>query len=257
MIRMIILISLMAGGALWGQSANPASARAPKPAAATNAPAGTPAAGPDTAMPAAEDTPAGHSPAGIQRRMLLRHPYRRALVAGATRATDGAAGAPAAPADGPTAKPSVVSTAPAAVPAVMTQARAAKPAAVAGHLRYRPERFARRAGLYYDLWWGVDSLSVKWTESGEVIRFSYRVVDADKAKALNDKRAEPSLIDPRAGVKLVVPSLEKIGQLRQSSTPVDGKSYWMAFSNKGRRVKRGDHVDVVIGQFRANGLVVD
>src|SRR6516164_8595793 len=125
MIRMIILISLMAGGALWGQSANPASARAPKPAAATNAPAGTPAAGPDTAMPAAEDTPAG-----IQRRMLLRHPYRRALVAGATRAGDGAAGAPAAPADGPTAKPSVVSTAPAAVPAVMTQARAAKPAAV-------------------------------------------------------------------------------------------------------------------------------
>jgi hypothetical protein len=31
----------------------------------------------------------------------------------------------------------------------------------------------------------------------------------------------------------------------------------MAFSNSGRRVKRGDHVDVVIGHFRAKGLVVD
>jgi hypothetical protein len=98
---------------------------------------------------------------------------------------------------------------------------------------------------------------VKWTESGEVIRFTYRVLDADKAMTLNDKKAEPALIDPQAGVKLVVPSMEKVGQLRQSSTPQAGKSYWMAFSNKGRLVKRGDRVNVLIGQFRAEGLVVD
>jgi len=98
---------------------------------------------------------------------------------------------------------------------------------------------------------------VKWTESGEVIRFTYRVLDAGKAKTLNDKKAEPALIDPQARVKLVVPSMEKVGQLRQSSTPQAGKSYWMAFSNKGRLVKRGDRVNVVIGQFRAEGLVVD
>lgn len=90
-----------------------------------------------------------------------------------------------------------------------------------------------------------------------MIRFSYYVLDADKAKPLNDKKSEPSLIDPAAGVKLVVPSLEKVGQLRQSSTPEAGKAYWMAFSNKGRLVKRGDRVNVVIGQFRAEGLVVD
>jgi len=124
-------------------------------------------------------------------------------------------------------------------------------------LHYQPNRFAGRAGEYYRLIWGVDSLSVKWTESGEVIRFSYRVLDAEKAQALNNKKSEPSLIDPKAGVKLVVPSLEKVGQLRQSSPPETGKSYWMAFSNKGRLVKRGDHVDVVIGSFKAEGLVVD
>jgi hypothetical protein len=134
---------------------------------------------------------------------------------------------------------------------------AADPATKTAKSRYRPNRFAGRAGEYYRLIWGVDSLSVKWTESGEVIRFSYRVLDAEKAKALNDKKNEPSLIDPSAGVKLVVPSLEKVGQLRQSATPEAGKAYWMAFSNKGRRVKRGDHVDVVIGKFQAQGLVVD
>jgi hypothetical protein len=114
-----------------------------------------------------------------------------------------------------------------------------------------------RALMYYQGVWGVDSLTVKYTESGEMIRFSYRVVDAERAAALNDKKAEPSLIDPEAGVKLVVPEMEKVGKLRQSSTPIAGKSYWMAFSNSGRRVRPGDRVIVEIGNFRADGLVVE
>ena len=154
------------------------------------------------------------------------------------------------------AQPAPASPAPAA-----RAAQGATPSAPAKHgakaSRYRPDRFAGRAGTYYKMVWGVDSLSVKWGESGEVIRFTYRVLDADKAKVLNDKKFEPSLIDPRAGVSLVVPSMEQVGQLRQSTDPEEGKSYWMAFSNKGRPVKRGDHVNVVIGQFQANGLVVD
>jgi hypothetical protein len=143
-------------------------------------------------------------------------------------------------------------------PTAATTSTTDKPATPGtGRSRYHPNRFAGRAGEYYRLIWGVESLSVKWAESGEVIRFTYRVLDADKAKTLNDKKVEPVLIDPQAGVKLVVPSMEKVGQLRQSSTPEAGKSYWMAFSNKGRLVKRGDRVTVVIGQFRADGLVVD
>jgi hypothetical protein len=110
--------------------------------------------------------------------------------------------------------------------------------------------------MQYEMVWGVDSLTVKTVESGEIVRFAWRVIDADKAKPLNDKKVDPILIDQQAGVKLVVPSLEKVGQLRQSSTPETGKSYWMAFSNSGRHVKRGDRVDVVIGNFRAQGLIV-
>ena len=123
--------------------------------------------------------------------------------------------------------------------------------------RYQPDRFAGRAGRYYSLLWGVGDLAVKWVEQGEIIRFSYRVLDPAKAKTLNDKALEPSLIDPQAGVKLVVPALEQVGILRQSGTPEAGKVYWMAFSNSGRRVKRGDRVTVQIGEFRATGLVVD
>ena len=132
-----------------------------------------------------------------------------------------------------------------------------KPTPVAIPYRYRPNRYPKRAAAFYSLFWGIDSPSVKAVESGELIRFSYNVLDPDKAKLLNDKKTEAYLILPSAGIRLSVPSLEKVGQLRQSNSPEAGKSYWMAFSNPGRRVKRGDRVNVVIGQFHAQGLVVD
>jgi hypothetical protein len=138
-----------------------------------------------------------------------------------------------------------------------TQASAPAKGASAVPVSRKLKMSSKSAEMYYDLIWGVDSLKVKYAESGEIIRFSYRVLDAEKARALNDKKNEPSLIDPKAGVKLVVPSLEKVGKLRQSSTALAGKMYWMAFSNKGRLVKPGDHVNVVIGNFQANGLVVE
>ena len=121
---------------------------------------------------------------------------------------------------------------------------------------YQPSHFPKREKSYYELFWGVDSLSAKAVESGELIKFSYRILDADKARTLNDKNNEPAMYDPAIRAKLIVPSLEKVGQLRQSSTPEAGKTYWMAFSNPGCVVKRGDKVTVVIGQFHIDGLVV-
>jgi hypothetical protein len=135
-------------------------------------------------------------------------------------------------------------------------AATAKSAVSAARSRYLPNRLPKRARNFYELVWGVDSLAVKSAESGEIIRFTYRVLDANKAKALNDKKIDPFLIDEKARAKLVVPSLEKVGQLRQSSTPEAGRSYWIAFSNVGRLVRAGDRVNVVIGNFRADGLVV-
>jgi len=63
-------------------------------------------------------------------------------------------------------------------------------------------------------------------------------------------------VDERARVRLVVPNMDRIGNLRQSSPPEVGKVYWMVFSNKEKFVKPGDRVSVVIGKFRADGLLV-
>ena len=134
---------------------------------------------------------------------------------------------------------------------------AGKPAPAPAWQGSQVNRLSRRAEMYYETAWGVGELHVKSTESGELIRFTYRVVDPEKATALNDKMAEPELIDTQAGVKLVVPEMEKVGKLRQSSTPKVGMNYWMVFSNPTRVVKRGHRVDVIIGHFRANGLIVE
>ena len=118
-------------------------------------------------------------------------------------------------------------------------------------------RLSQRAEMYYEGVWGVGELRVKTAESGELIRFNYRVLDPAKATALNDKKAEPELLDAQARVKLSVPQMEKVGKLRQESTPKAGMTYWMAFSNPTLAVKRGHRVDVVIGSFRAANLVVE
>jgi len=118
-------------------------------------------------------------------------------------------------------------------------------------------RVSHRAERYYEGVWGIGELRIKTAESGQLIRFNYRVLDPTKAEALNDKKLSPELYDAQAGVKLVVPQMEKVGALRQSSTPKAGMTYWMAFSNPTLVVKRGHRVDVVIGSFRANNLVVE
>jgi hypothetical protein len=108
----------------------------------------------------------------------------------------------------------------------------------------------------YAIKWGVDQLSAKLTESNELVRFTYRVIDPKKAAPLQDHAAAPSMLDARARVALQVPTMEKVGPLRQQMAVESGKTYWVAFSNKGFPVKTGDPVSVVIGSFRVDGLIV-
>ena len=135
----------------------------------------------------------------------------------------------------------------AANPAVQTAAR---------HSPYINTARNGQADQYYTTLWGVDHLQVQRTSSGALVRFSYRVVDPLKAKALHEKKAEPHLIDQRSHAMLAVPTMENIGQLRQTEAVEKGKDYWVLFSNKGDYVKVGSRVDVVIGDFYASGLIV-
>ena len=139
----------------------------------------------------------------------------------------------------PTAAVSTVSPAPKATP---------PPRAVAK---------SQRGADFYSKRWGIDNIIVRATASGILIRFSYRVVDAEKAALINDKSKAPYLIEEKTGIALQIPAMEKVGQLRQTAKPENGREYWMAFSNKSKVIKPGSRVDIVIGNFRINDLVVE
>jgi hypothetical protein len=123
--------------------------------------------------------------------------------------------------------------------------------------RYQNTRGTEKAQQYYAGVWGVDKLKASSTNSGNLIKFSYRVLQPKRAAALGDHENTPELIGIRSNAVLHIPTMEKIGQLRQLSAAEADKEYWMVFSNKGNLVKPGDEVSVIIGRFRADGLIVE
>jgi hypothetical protein len=143
-----------------------------------------------------------------------------------------------------------------AAPAATLVAVPSAAAPAAAPLKFNSVPNGRQATLLRRLW-GIDDVHVRSTASGSLVQFSYRVVNADKAKILNSKDATPYLVDEQHGLALQVPVMEQVGQLRQVAAPQNGRDYWMAFSNKGRYLKPGNHVTLLVGNLRINGLVVE
>jgi len=123
--------------------------------------------------------------------------------------------------------------------------------------QYHQSKLTDHAKVYYKATWGVDNLKVSQTASGNLIRFSYRVTNTELAKTLGDNKATPHLYGERSRAVLDIPVMDKIGQLRQTGAGEAGKEYWMVFSNKGQLIKLGDRVNVMIGSFHADGLIVE
>ncbi|MDX9786295.1 MAG: hypothetical protein RBT11_05955 [Desulfobacterales bacterium] len=105
--------------------------------------------------------------------------------------------------------------------------------------------------------WGIQITGMRLTSSGFMLDFRYRVVDAQKAAPLFDRKTKPYLIHQETGAKFIVPAPPKTGPLRSSNEPKEGYVYWMFFGNPGGYVKSGDKVTVVIGNFKAENLIVE
>jgi hypothetical protein len=118
-------------------------------------------------------------------------------------------------------------------------------------------KLTEKAKKQYLGMWGVDKLRVSSTNSGNLIRFTYRVEDPLLARTLLDRGATPYMYSPKAQAVLQIPVMDKVGPLRQAMAPKAGQEYWMVFSNKSNLVRPGDRVDIRIGTFHADGLMVD
>jgi len=104
--------------------------------------------------------------------------------------------------------------------------------------------------------WGVELVALRSTAAGHMVDFRYKVLDAEKAAPLFKRQTKPYLIHQQSGKVLAVPNTAKLGSLRNSNTPQNGRTYWMFFGNHHRLVNKGDKVTVAIGDFRATDLVV-
>ncbi|MFT0172807.1 hypothetical protein ACLKMY_28020 [Paraburkholderia mimosarum] len=132
-----------------------------------------------------------------------------------------------------------------------------KPAgAAAKQSPYSPANLPQRAQGYYELAQGIDKLSVRRTASGNLIRFSYRVTNPVAARPLGEKTATAVMFGRTSHALLEIPVMDKVGALRQSGPLQTGQEYWMVFSNKGGVIKAGERVDVFVGTFHVDGLIV-
>lgn len=104
--------------------------------------------------------------------------------------------------------------------------------------------------------WGIELTALRMTAADRMIDFRYRVLDSEKAAPLFKRQTKPYLVHQASGKVLAVPNTAKVGSLRNSNTPKQGRIYWMFFGNQGV-VKTGDKVSVVIGDFRAENLVIE
>ncbi len=105
--------------------------------------------------------------------------------------------------------------------------------------------------------WGIQIQPIRMSAVGFIIDFRYRVIDSEKAAPLFNRKTKPYLIDQASGKKLAVPNPPKIGPLRTSNKPQANRVYFILFSNPGWFIKSGNKVTVVIGDFKADNLVVE
>lgn len=108
--------------------------------------------------------------------------------------------------------------------------------------------------------WGVEPLAIRLSAAGHMLDFRMRVLDAEKAAPLLVRKTECYLIAEKSGQMLQVARSPKIGALR-STVRTEGmvkenRVYGALFTNHGKLVRAGDRVTVVMGDFRAEHLVV-
>jgi hypothetical protein len=105
--------------------------------------------------------------------------------------------------------------------------------------------------------WGIRPLSIRQTADGNMLDFRYRIIDSEKASPLFSPAIKPFIIDEDTGAVMAVPTVPKVGSMRSTRKPLKDRSYFMLFANPQKHIKPGHKVTVVIGDYRAEHLVVE
>jgi hypothetical protein len=118
-------------------------------------------------------------------------------------------------------------------------------------------RHNQKEEMYFERRYGIGQLRVSSISAGASLEFRCQVLDVEKAKALNDRRVAPVVIERNTGKKLSVAITDSDGKPIQRMTPEAGQENRVVFGNPGRIVKPGSLVDLVIGTVHISGLIVE
>lgn len=102
--------------------------------------------------------------------------------------------------------------------------------------------------------WGIQPVAVRMTARGALVDFRYRILNAEKAKAIVNRQEHPYLLDQASGVKLDVP-VSSLGSVRSTGNPIVNRNYFIMFDNSKMIVKSGSKVTVVVGEFKLDMTV--
>ncbi|MBL8341566.1 MAG: hypothetical protein JNL30_08860 [Rubrivivax sp.] len=106
--------------------------------------------------------------------------------------------------------------------------------------------------------YGIEFLDTRLSAAGSLVDLRYRVLDADKAAPLLDRKVRPVLVQVGTGKRFYVPQPPIVGALRQTvrgaNPPQVGRTYFMLFANPDRVLKGGDALALFIGEQRVGEL---
>lgn len=103
--------------------------------------------------------------------------------------------------------------------------------------------------------WGIELIGIRRTAADHMVDVRYKVLDATKAAPLFDRQNKAVLIHKPSGAEIPVFNPAKTGPLRSTNPPLEGRTYFMFFSNPSHMIKMGDPVILKIGDYEASTSV--
>ncbi len=100
---------------------------------------------------------------------------------------------------------------------------------------------------------GIQILSLRLTSADSLLGLRFRVVNSEKATPLFD-RDRPHMIHQASGAKLR--TIGPPNHAPQAARPEPEGRYAIVFGNTNRKVKHGDIVTILVGDYRVEDIVV-
>ena len=105
---------------------------------------------------------------------------------------------------------------------------------------------------------GVEIVAVRLTVAHSMLDLRYRIIDPSKAGPMMDPKVPMHLIDPGTGEVMRIPMDEQVGTLRQSGVHIrPGQTLASLFANPRRALKKGDLVNLRVGDLEIDGLTLE